>query len=121
MEIRPNCREQNSFVLRPLTDGFARLPPQEPPAPRRCLTGVSADPWIPLRVRFFEGKTMVPDRVDLDHLRSAAAVYRRHARAIGGSHRARLLVAARYEARVRAPETRHGIGQHQQAPVHGRS
>ncbi len=66
---------------------------------------------------------MAPDRVDLDYLRSKAAVYRRQAQAAPGSHQAAWLLdlAARYETRVRALETRHGVGNRRRVADHGRS
>lgn len=66
---------------------------------------------------------MVPDRIDLDYLRSKAAEYRRHAQAATGSHQAAWLLelAARYETRVSDLETRHGAVRRRRAGGHGRS
>lgn len=66
---------------------------------------------------------MVPDRVDLDYLRSKAAAYRRQAQAAPGSHQAAWLLdlAARYETRVSALEMHHTVGKRRQVPAHGRS
>jgi hypothetical protein len=53
----------------------------------------------------------MPDRLDLDYLRSKAAEYRRHAQAAAGSHQAAWLIelASRYETRISELETRRGI------------
>jgi hypothetical protein len=66
---------------------------------------------------------MVPDRIDLDYLRTKAAEYRRHAQAATGSHQAAWLLelAARYETRVSELETRHRVGARRRVVGHGRS
>jgi hypothetical protein len=54
---------------------------------------------------------MTPDRADLDYLRSKAAEYRRHADALasGKLSETLMVLARRYEARLRGLEARQSL------------